>query len=249
MQIRQIALVARQLAPVQQQLLRLLGAEAGFHDSGVAMFGLENTVLTLGNTFLEVVAPIQEGTTAGRLLDRRGGDGGYMVIVQVADLAEQRQRLLQTTIRIAWEADQGKARVMHLHPADVPGAIASLDQMEPPQSWHWAGDDWPERAARHAGDILAAQINCPDPAATAACWAAAYGQPSMVREGVITLPLENSAIRFVADTGLQAPQLQQVDIVAIDIDAIRAAATAMNLPVKDNSVDVCGVQLNFVSRI
>ena len=44
---------------------------------GSAEFGLENTLMPVGRNFLEVVAPIQEGTAAGRYLDRRGGNGGY----------------------------------------------------------------------------------------------------------------------------------------------------------------------------
>ena len=85
--IRQIALVAGDLDAVQRQLYPLLGINDAFVDEGVGQFGLRNIVMTIGDTFLEVVSPVQEHTTAGRLLQRRGGDGGYMVIVQVDDLA------------------------------------------------------------------------------------------------------------------------------------------------------------------
>ncbi len=36
----------------------------------------------LNDTFLEVVSPVTAGTTAGRLLEKRGVDGGYMIILQ-----------------------------------------------------------------------------------------------------------------------------------------------------------------------
>ena len=39
--------------------------------------------------FLEIVAPVKNNTAAGRYLDRRKGDGGYMVICQVATKKEQ----------------------------------------------------------------------------------------------------------------------------------------------------------------
>ncbi len=39
--------------------------------------------MPVGKNFLEVVAPIREGTAGGRDLKRRGGDGVYMVITQV----------------------------------------------------------------------------------------------------------------------------------------------------------------------
>src|SRR5215208_3455104 len=43
-----------------------------YGDPGVAYFGLRNAVMPLGDTFVEVVSPIGEGTAAGRFLDRRG---------------------------------------------------------------------------------------------------------------------------------------------------------------------------------
>jgi hypothetical protein len=55
-----------------------LGTEVVFVDPGVAEFGLKNFLISIGGDIIEVVAPVQPGTTAGRLLDKRG-DGGYMV--------------------------------------------------------------------------------------------------------------------------------------------------------------------------
>jgi hypothetical protein len=79
--LRQVALVARELDPVVAALERTLGLAVAFRDPGVAEFGLRNALFPVGDQFLEVVSPTQPGTTAGRLLERRGGDGGYMVIV------------------------------------------------------------------------------------------------------------------------------------------------------------------------
>ena len=78
MRLRQLALVAEHLEPVLDDLCGVLGVGIAYRDPGIANFGLQNALLALGDTFLEVVSPIQPGTTAGRLLDRRGGDGGYM---------------------------------------------------------------------------------------------------------------------------------------------------------------------------
>ncbi len=86
-------------------------------------FGLQNAVFTAGDTFVEVVSPVREGTTAGRYLERRGGDTGYMAIFQVAGT--------------------------HLRPRDVPGAIVSIDWADPPGSWRWAGPAWTGAAAPH----------------------------------------------------------------------------------------------------
>src|SRR5690349_10054635 len=80
--LRQICLVANQLAPVIDDFREILGLEVCFVDKGVAVFGLENSLMPVGANFVEVVAPIRENTAAGRYLKRRNGDGGYMVICQ-----------------------------------------------------------------------------------------------------------------------------------------------------------------------
>ena len=70
MRIRQAAMVAATLQPVVDDLCEVFGLEVSCNDPGVGEFGLENAVIPVGDTFLEVVAPIQEGTAAGRLLER-----------------------------------------------------------------------------------------------------------------------------------------------------------------------------------
>ena len=71
MHIRQVALVARDLEPVVADLCAVFGLEVAFRDPGVGEFGLHNAVMPVGTTFLEVVSPVREGTTAGRFLEKR----------------------------------------------------------------------------------------------------------------------------------------------------------------------------------
>ncbi|MFV2089557.1 MAG: hypothetical protein ACC642_02780, partial [Pseudomonadales bacterium] len=102
-QLRQICLVARELQPVIEDLTGILGINACYVDSGVGKFGLENTLMAVGRNFLEVVAPIEENTAGGRYLDRRNGDGGYMVITQADTFENQRavrQRALDNDVRV-----------------------------------------------------------------------------------------------------------------------------------------------------
>jgi hypothetical protein len=125
MRLRQIALIANEPEPVVDHLCAVLGLEVCFRDPGVAKFGLHNALLPIGTSFLEVLAPVREGTTAGRLLQRRGGDGGYMVIVQTDDLEAGRKRVAELGIRVVWEAKLSDAATIHLHPRDVGAAIVS----------------------------------------------------------------------------------------------------------------------------
>jgi len=101
--LRQIAIVAADLRVVANQIGSVLGLEPCHTDPGVTHFGLKNMLWPLGSQFLEVVTPIGEGTAAGRYLDRRSGDGGYMVINQVDDIDRRRARAGELGVRIAFD--------------------------------------------------------------------------------------------------------------------------------------------------
>ncbi|CAN5584205.1 hypothetical protein BH23ACT3_BH23ACT3_21180 [soil metagenome] len=151
--LRQVALVARELDPVVDELCDRLGLTVCFRDPGVAEFGLHNALMTVGDQFLEVVSPTTDDTTAGRLLDRREGDGGYMVIHEVDDLDRRLEHLAAHDIRVVWQIDLDDIRGRHLHPRDVGGAIVSIDQPAVPGAWRWAGPDW---AAHHDRSVVGA---------------------------------------------------------------------------------------------
>ena len=86
LRLRQVVTVADDLDQVVDAVCRTLDVEVCFRLSGVAEFGLVNALMPVGDQFVEVVVPQQDGTTAGRLLAKRGGDGGYMVIGGAPDL-------------------------------------------------------------------------------------------------------------------------------------------------------------------
>jgi hypothetical protein len=197
--LRQVVLVARELDPVVDELGERFGLRVCFRDPGVAEFGLHNALLTIGDQFLEVVSPIEDGTTAGRLLDRRG-DGGYMVIYEVDDLDDRIALVTELGIRVVWSIDLPDVRARHLHPRDVGGAIVSLDQPVPSGSWAWAGT-WTAHADTSivtgiAGITVAAQ----DPPAMRQRWSAAR---------------IDHAVRFVA-AGDRGEGLDGIDLVATD---------------------------------
>ncbi len=137
-----MALVAGDLDAACAAVEEQLGLAGSFHDPGVAAFGLVNAVYEIGDTFLEVVSPRQPGTTAGRYLDKRGGDAGYMAIFQVADTAAAREGVRSRGLRIVWQVDLEDISGTHLHPKDVPGAIVSFDTSRPAVTWRWAGPRW-----------------------------------------------------------------------------------------------------------
>ena len=248
MRIRQVALAASDLEKTDATLRRLLGCDQSYADPEIIYFGLDNRLYTLGDCFLEMVSPVQPNTAAGRFLDRRGGDGGYMVIVQVENLAQEQVRLADTDIRTVFADDRGNAKAIHLHPKDVPGAIPSLDEMSPPESWFWAGDGWEQRAGRYVRGILAVEIRSPDPEATGLCWAEAYGIELMPADNGWRLEMDGTEIRFAHDAAAVEPALMAIDVDVVDLPAICAAADDMGLERDGHVVTVCGVDFNFLSN-
>ena len=97
--LRQIALVAADLQKVTTEIDGVLGVEACYTDPGVSVFGLKNMLWPIGTQMLEVVTPFKDGTAGGRYIERRGGDGGYMVITLVDDVARRRVRAEELGVR------------------------------------------------------------------------------------------------------------------------------------------------------
>jgi hypothetical protein len=219
MRLRQVALVARDLDPPVDELCRGLGLEVCYRDPGVGVFGLRNALMAVGDTFLEVVAPVRDGTAAGRYLARRGGDGGYMVLLQVDDLARERQRLDGLGVRIVWEGSGAGISGMHLHPGDVGGAIVSMDVADPAGSWGWAGPSWQESVRTEVvREMAAVEVQSPEPGVLAQRWSTALARPVAPGPGGggAAIQLERGAIRFVqADDG-RGEGIGGVDLVARD---------------------------------
>src|SRR5258706_5632218 len=131
MRLREVALAAADLDGTVAALCDVLGIGGPFRDPGVGVFGLVNAVLPIGETFLEVVSPVRDDATVKRWIAKRGGDAGYMVIVQCDDLAafaRELERAKSAGAVVVWEGEHAGARTAHFHPRAL-GAIVSLDAM------------------------------------------------------------------------------------------------------------------------
>jgi glyoxalase-like protein len=242
MRIRQVALVARDLEPVVADLCTILGLEVAFRDPNVRVFGLHNAVMPVGDTFLEVVSPQQANTTAGRYLERRGGDGGYMVIVQCEDLDRERSRIERLGARVAWSVDLPEARSIHLHPRDVGGAILSLDVAMPPESWLWAGPRW--RDCVHTEVITAirgVELQSPEPERLATRWGEVLGRAVVRGDCAWTIQLHDGQLRFVEATDGRGEGVGGIDVALAD-----QQRSAPGARVGGEQVIIGGTRIRFV---
>src|SRR5438128_11320321 len=111
--------------------------------------------------------------------DRGGGAGGDLVILQTVDLSADRARLAALGVRIVWQVELDDIATVHLHPRDIGGAIVSLDQPVPPESWRWGGPEWRARVRTGVvGGITSATLQAEDPSRLAARWAGRLGLPA-----------------------------------------------------------------------
>lgn len=174
--LRQAVIAAGSIEPLASRLAGELGLVEPFRDPGVAAFGLENAVFAIGDCFLEIVAPIAPATAAARQMERAGGDCGYMVLFDVRDLDGARRRAAAAGVRAVWEIELPDIAATHLHPADMHGAIVSVDRSEPQGSWRWGGPGWTARRGIGApGRLAGVTVAVADPAATCARWAEILG--------------------------------------------------------------------------
>lgn len=253
LRLRQIAGVARELAPVEEDICDVLGVEVCYRDPGVGYFGLENALFPIGNQLLEVVAPVEENTAGGRYLDRRGGDGGYMVITQCDDHPPRKKRVVdELGIRLVLDNAREEFINMQLHPKDTGGSFFEIDQQLGDNAealdgpWHPAGPDWQgaKRTERVAG-ISAAEVQCDDPEAIARRWGEIAEIDIDYSDGVFMMPLDNAAVRFVSCTDGRPEGLGGIDIRANDKDAILAAADARGKVSAEDQVMLCGMRVNL----
>ncbi len=173
--LRQAVIAVTELDRSVDALRSALSLREPYADPAVAHFGLRNAVFAIGDTFLELVSPVQEGTAAGRQLERRGGDCGYMAMLQVEDVAAARERALGLGVSTVFEIDLDDIAEVHLHPAQIGGAIVSLSEPRPPAAWRWGGPGWEGRSA--PGCVRGVTVAVADPDAVASRWREIAGGP------------------------------------------------------------------------
>ncbi len=251
--LRQICLVAEQLAPCVRQIETVFNVPVCHRDPEVAAFGLENALFAFGSQFLEVVAPVREGAAAGRFLARRGGPGGYMVICQAGSLEEQagvRARAAENNVRVAYESDRGSWNIMQLHPRDMGAAFLEVDwdgQADPTGNWQPAGGRQWTRFARpdRVSAITGVTLTGAQPARLAEHWSRVMGMPVAQQGGVSVIELPNAVLRF-AESDYQAPAgLTAIDVAVADPESVLARAEKHGVGRSGDTLNLGGVHIRL----
>ena len=244
LRLRQICLVARDRDRVVDDLRHVFHLGEGYEDAHVSTFGLHNRVIPVGDQFLEIVSPVTDGTTAGRYLDRRNGDGGYMLIFQTDDHVRYRSRVDELGIRVVTDAQYGGYTCMQLHPADNGATFLEIDANDPIDDWVPAGPDWRAQVdTTLVTGFSQVDVGCTDPGSTSARWGAIVDLPVTIGRncGMHKVRPDDFCVRFVP-AGERGEGLDAVDIVTTDVYEVLRRAADRGLPTDHESVVIGGVR-------
>jgi hypothetical protein len=201
--LRQICLVAPQLEPVISDVSAIMGLNVCYRDGNVAKYGLENALLPVDTILLEVVAPFQPGTAAGRFIDKTLGRGGYMAIFCCDDPAARGRAANAMGVRTANVIDHPPYHGVQLHPADCRAAFIEFNHTDgsddvlgpyPP-----AGPDWQKSIRKDVTQaLIGVEMESPEPEGLARHWGQIIGIPaSPSNNGGAQIVLPNCTFSFV----------------------------------------------------
>lgn len=228
LRLRQVAVVTREPGQVEDDLCAVLGLQIADRHQGVDEYGLGTAFFPLGDEFVEVVWSAKQGTAADRFIDRRGGPGGFIVMIQCSDLAEARARLDGLGCRIVDHGDSPAGRYLQVHPGDTGGVYLQLvepvdDDVERPDgNWLYGGPDWRQaRSTVLASGLLAAELQASAPHDLARVWSEVLGRPaSYTAAGGAVLWLDRGAIRFVQAADGRGTGLGGIDVATPNRDGV-----------------------------
>ncbi len=246
LRLRQICLVAPTLAPVADDLAAIMGLAICYRDPQVGKYGLENALLPVDSTLLEIVAPVQDGTAAGRFLAKTGGRGGYMAIFSCRDPDERGRHAQSIGVRVAHTIDHPPYHGVQLHPRDCRAAFiefnhtAGSDNILGP--YPPAGPDWQTAIRKDVTEALTAvELQSPEPGELARLWGDILGAPVRADSaGAAAIALPNCTLGFVEGPG---DALTALTFRVRDADVVRAQACACGYAVRGDRFAIAGVDI------
>src|SRR5215472_17211274 len=200
--LRQICLVAPHLEPVIPDIAGIMGLEVCYRDGNVAKYGLVNALLPVDTILLEVVAPFQDGTAAGRFIEKTGGRGGYMAIFCCDDPDAHAARANALGVRTANVISHAPYHGVQLHPRDCRAAFIELNHTDGSDdvlgAYPPAGPDWQKFIRKDVTSALTGvEMQSPDPKGLAEHWGRIIGVTvSDGADGAAELRLPNSTFSF-----------------------------------------------------
>lgn len=224
-------------------------------DSGRALLdqlGVENLIFAVGSDFIEVMFPTRpDGATVG-FMDRRGGDCGYMVVLQSADVGHYAGLAQAAGVRISHEADYPAYRDIQLNPRDTGGALLSVARHMPESevggAWYPAGTAWQGLpGSRAVSAVVGAELRGPEADALAARWARLLERPAeQVGEGWRIGLDGGGELRFRLAGEGEKEGFSGIDLRVVDRQRVAEGAKAAGIGFDGERLRLCGMDIRLV---
>jgi hypothetical protein len=249
LRLRQVCLVASDLATEASKIGRILGIDVCYRDPNVARYGLENVLFPVGTDFIEIVSPTRPGTAAGRFLERTGGRFGYMVILDCNDPLSRKAHCESIGARTANLIRHDNYVGAQLHPKDTGGAMIEFNRTEGGEDtlgpYAPAGPAWQKSIRRDTTTrMLGVDVECADPDSFSARWADILQRPVSRVKDNRRIQLESGSIRFLPGS---VPHAAMAGIEVEVVDRERVVRVARDLDCVDahGDVQVCGIRVRL----
>jgi len=245
--LRQICLVAADLSRVIADMQAIFGVKLAYQDPNVRRYGLANALFPFGLAFVEVVAPVEAETAAGRFLARSGGIGGYMAIFNCNDPERRGRHANGLGVRTAHTIDHDGFRAVQLHPRDCRAAMIEFDRSDGEEdlrgAYHPAGGTrWHEAIKTDVTrELVEIVIESSDPAGIGEHWSRILERPFVRQNGGGRIATEMTGIRFAASNDARET-LRTLVIAVVDRAGVQARAAARGYPVSAAGIEFCGVR-------
>ncbi len=165
--VRHYVIAAKDLEAVCGQIYSLLDVEppppkpAG--NEPTLAFGFRTRMMRVGTTMLEIVSPIREKHQLNDFFAGRGGDGGYMVVMQTYDDAALLARAAAANHKLAFEIKDFQGQHLMQFDYKTFGTRFEFYRYTPEDNWWGNPLNGAYNDPRAAEDILGAEVAVDNP--------------------------------------------------------------------------------------
>lgn len=229
--VRHYVLATHDMNFVCDQIYEVLGLPATPKKDGPGVteaFGFYSTMMRVGTTMIEVVQPIKPDHLLNTWFEERGGDGGFMVVMQTYDANALKARAAAQSLKLTRDM---MFKGQHMLQFDYKhfGTHFELYKYTPEDNWWGDPLNGPYSDARVVSDIIGSEVAVENPEAIAAQAARLF----LGKQEGTEVHLGDRTVNFVEAKG------QWRGLVALDLKAREPARIG-------DWARICGVKFRMV---
>lgn len=204
--IRHYVLATSHIETVSAELQEFLVIPPGERHDMAEILGFRNEMMKIGNTLLEMVQPVKPDHRLHRWLAERGGDGGYMIVLQTFDAEALRARAAAEKLRLTRDMQFRGQQMIQFDPRRF-GTHFETYQYSLPNGWWGDPDGRNYGKSQVAEEIVGAEVAVENPTEIAAQIGRLFESPVSGD----SVSFVDKKVRFVA------PQAQLRGLIALDL--------------------------------